>query len=116
MPAQEFLGVLCRNQVAELLGLYHQVRKIIKLAEYIFGQLHTMFCQELVQKILLSCVVSIGTFHVEQFSIMKCEYEKKGLAPFHFLKISVDKFLINVDFVFIKKNSFTSPMFHVEHL
>ena len=99
MAAQEFFGILRRNQVAELLGLYYQVRKIIKLAEYIFGQLHTMFCQELVQKILLVFVVSIGTFHVEQFSIMKCEYEKKGLAPFHFLKISVDKFLINVDFV-----------------
>ena len=30
---------------------------------------------------------------------MICEYKKKGRAPFHFLKISVDKFLINVDFV-----------------
>ena len=58
-----------------------------------------MFLQELVQEILLSCVVSIGTFHVEQFSIMKCEYEKKGLAPFHFLKISVDKFLMDLVFV-----------------
>ena len=33
----------------------------------------------------------------QQFSIMKCEYNKKGLPPFHFLKISVDKFLINVE-------------------
>jgi hypothetical protein len=99
VAAQEFFGVLCRNQVAELLGLYYQVCKIIKLAQNIFGQLHTMFLQELVQEILLVCVVSIGTFHVEQFSIMNCEYKKKGLLPFHFLKISVDKFLINVDFV-----------------
>ena len=60
MPAQELLGVLCRNQVTKLLGLYHQVRKIIKLAEYIFGQLHTMFCQELVQKILLIFVFSVA--------------------------------------------------------
>jgi len=39
------------------------------------------------------------TFHVEQFSIMNCEYKKKGRAPFHFLKISVDKFLIDVNFL-----------------
>ena len=59
MAAQKFFGVLCRNQVAELLGIHHQVRKIIKLAEYIFGQLHTMFLQELVQEILLIFVFSV---------------------------------------------------------
>jgi len=30
---------------------------------------------------------------------MNYEYKKKGLAPFHFLKISVNKFLIDVDFM-----------------
>jgi len=33
---------------------------------------------------------------------MICEYKKKGLAPFHFFKISVNKFLIDVNFLFIK--------------
>ena len=32
---------------------------------------------------------------------MNCEYKKKGRAPFHFLKISVDKFLIDVNFLWI---------------
>ena len=30
---------------------------------------------------------------------MNYEYKKKGLTPFHFLKISVDKFLIDVNFM-----------------
>jgi hypothetical protein len=49
-----------------------------------------------IHKCIFAALTSL-TFHVEQFSIMKCEYNKKGLAPFHFLKISVDKFLINVE-------------------
>lgn len=51
-----------------------------------------------IHKCIFAALTSL-TFHVEQFSIMNCEYKKKGLAPFHFLKIFVDKFLINVDFV-----------------
>ena len=49
VAAQKLFGILRRNQVAKLLGLYDQVRKIIKLAESIVGQLHTIFRQELVQ-------------------------------------------------------------------
>ena len=59
VPAQKLFGILRRNQVAKLLGLYDQVRKIIKLAQNIFGQLHTMFRQELVQEILLIFVFSV---------------------------------------------------------
>ena len=59
VAAEELFGVLCRNQVAELLGIHYQVRKIIKLAQNIFGQLHTMFLQELVQEILLIFVFSV---------------------------------------------------------
>ncbi len=51
-----------------------------------------------IHKCIFAALTSL-TFHVEQFSIMNCEYKKKGRAPFHFLKISVNKFLIGVDFL-----------------
>ena len=60
MPAEELLGILRRNQVAELLGLYHQIGKVIELVHLLFGQLReNMFLQELVQKILLFYVSSV---------------------------------------------------------
>ena len=63
VPAEELLGILRRNQVAELLGLHHQVGKAIELVHLLFGQLReNIFLQELVQKILLLYVSSVAQF------------------------------------------------------
>ena len=59
MPAQKLFRILCRNQIAIFLGVHHQVCKLVKLVESLFGQLHTMSRKELVQKILLRFVSSV---------------------------------------------------------
>ena len=59
MPAQKLFRILCRNQIAIFLGVHHQVCKLVKLVESLFGQLYTMFRKELVQKILLRFVSSV---------------------------------------------------------
>ena len=56
---QELSGILCRNQIPEFLGINNQVCKLVKLIESLFGQLYTMFCQELIQKILLCFISSV---------------------------------------------------------
>ena len=59
---QELSGILGRNQIPEFLSINNQVCKLVKLVESLFGQLHTMFCQELVQEIFLFSVFSITQF------------------------------------------------------
>ena len=59
MPTQKRFRILCRNQIAIFLGVHHQVCKLVKLVESLFGQLYTMSRKELVQEILLRFVSSV---------------------------------------------------------